>query len=220
MKSKKSNKKAQMERRLQLISTPPRVNIGNQAFPPQLFNTVRYVESVPISCDTGGNGYYNFSCNGLFDPNNTGTGHQPLYFDQLISIYDHYTVLSSTITIQPTTINVNVPFIVATYVDDDTSGAIGVSSVLERPGVKWQQVMPLAGQSSKLKCTWNAKKIFGPGTQADPSMQGNVSGNPTEASYFLIYVGGNIDASLSTIRVLVTIEYKCVWDEFTTIAQS
>lgn len=223
MKSNKQSNKKNVSRRKSsniIMRAPARVNFGNQAFPPQLFNTVRYVESVSITLGAGGDGYYNFSCNGLFDPNNTGTGHQPLYFDQLMSIYDHYTVLSSTITIQPQFINIANPFIVATYVDDDTAGAVGVSSVLERPDVRWTQVFLSGGQAPKLTNTWNAKRIFGPGTQADPSMQGTAGANPTEASYFLVYVGGNINVAVSVITLLVSIDYKVVWDEFVTVAQS
>lgn len=38
--------------------------------------------------------------NTLFDPDKTGTGHQPLYYDQLTSLYARYRVHSSTITVE------------------------------------------------------------------------------------------------------------------------
>jgi len=39
---------------------------------------------------------YFFSANGCYDPNITGTGHQPLGFDELIAYYEQYTVIQST----------------------------------------------------------------------------------------------------------------------------
>ena len=46
------------------------------------------------------------------DPNHTGVGHQPLYFDQLMTIYNHYIVIGAKITVKftayPATIPVNV----------------------------------------------------------------------------------------------------------------
>ena len=36
--------------------------------------------------------------NSLFDPDFTGTGHQPYYFDQFATIYQRYTVIGSKLT--------------------------------------------------------------------------------------------------------------------------
>ena len=33
-------------------------------------------------------------------PNHTGVGHQPLYFDQLMTIYNHYIVIGAKITVK------------------------------------------------------------------------------------------------------------------------
>lgn len=44
---------------------------------------------------------YFFSANGIFDPNITGTGHQPMGFDQMMLFYEQCTVVRSTITIVP-----------------------------------------------------------------------------------------------------------------------
>jgi len=57
--------------------------------------TVTYCESINMSTGTGGqSNYYVLSANGLFDPNISGTGHQPYGFDQWMTMYDHYTVLN------------------------------------------------------------------------------------------------------------------------------
>lgn len=43
---------------------------------------------------------YVFSANGLYDPDITSTGHQPMGFDQLMAFFQHYTVLSSRIHVE------------------------------------------------------------------------------------------------------------------------
>ena len=43
---------------------------------------------------------YVFRGNSLYDPDYTGTGHQPRYYDQLTPIYGRYKVLSSAITVE------------------------------------------------------------------------------------------------------------------------
>lgn len=40
-----------------------------------------------------------FYVNGLFDPDVSGTGHQPMGFDQMMLFYEHYAVLRATITV-------------------------------------------------------------------------------------------------------------------------
>ena len=49
----------------------------------------------------GGAVEFNFACNDAGDPNHTGTGHQPMGFDQLCpGKYDHFTVIGSTCTVR------------------------------------------------------------------------------------------------------------------------
>ena len=40
---------------------------------------------------------YIFSANGLYDPDITGVGHQPVGFDQMGQMFDHYTVIAAKI---------------------------------------------------------------------------------------------------------------------------
>lgn len=44
-------------------------------------------------------GTYVFAANGLYDPDITGTGHQPIGFDQMMFFYYHYTVVRTKISV-------------------------------------------------------------------------------------------------------------------------
>ena len=57
-----------------------------------------YEPALGLTAPTSGNAIsYFFSANGLFDPNITGTGHQPIGFDQMMLLYEQATVIRSSI---------------------------------------------------------------------------------------------------------------------------
>jgi hypothetical protein len=61
-----------------------------------------YENALGVSVPGNGNSAsYFFSANGIFDPNITGTGHQPMGFDQMMLFYEQATVVRSTVTITP-----------------------------------------------------------------------------------------------------------------------
>lgn len=74
-------------------------NRFNGAFPSSKIVKLKYNEYIPISSNTSGTviSQYRFNCNSLYDPNQSGTGHQPLYYDTYAGLYNHYLVLGSRI---------------------------------------------------------------------------------------------------------------------------
>jgi len=72
--------------------------------PPILPSTTRqvgqlyYEPALGLTAPVSGNAVtYFFSANGIFDPNITGTGHQPIGFDQMMLLYEQATVVRSNI---------------------------------------------------------------------------------------------------------------------------
>lgn len=189
---------------------PAVVAIGRQPFPKVLKNSVRYAEVVGITVTTGAGGYA-FSCNGLYDPNASGTGHQPLYFDQLMTIYDHYTVTASRCKFTLVTSS-SKELVLSAFVDDDGSWSGGVA-IPEKPGCKNQVVNPSVSRPYPMYLTWKASDYF-PGAHADDStMQGTASGNPSEQSNYAIAIN-DIGLTSFTCNVFVEIEYDVEWNEY------
>lgn len=52
--------------------------------------------TIPVAAAAGTGQLYTFRANGMFDPDYTGTGHQPLYRDEMAAKYKYYTVLKAT----------------------------------------------------------------------------------------------------------------------------
>jgi len=70
------------------------------AFPVRLTRTLRYNQSNIIDVGNFGINAQVFRANSLFDPDLTGTGHQPNGFDALMAAYNHFTVLSCKIRVR------------------------------------------------------------------------------------------------------------------------
>lgn len=64
-------------------------------FPRSLKTKLRYVENLAFNSASGATDSNVYRANSLFDPNETGVGHQPMTFDQYAAVYGRYTVTKS-----------------------------------------------------------------------------------------------------------------------------
>jgi len=181
----------------------------------------RYVDSHRITSTAGSLATYTYSCNGMFDPNITGTGHQPMYFDQLSAIYNHYTVLNSKISVSCVAI-ATAAGVIGVYINDDASVVPGTAIGLCEQGTANYRIVNIGTSlpTLSLRRKWSAKQAFGPGAISDPNLQGSASANPTEQQAFTCFVQSIDLSSTFAIDFFVTIEYDCVWQELKDIASS
>ena len=197
---------------------PVAIRLGKQPIPKQLFNRLKYAETVNVAIGVSGLGSYLFSCNGMYDPNTTGGGHQPMYFDQWSAMYNHYTVLKSTMKATVVANTTGATIFSLGQDDDTTINAATSYTIWERPGFQTKVVnAPVNPENTFLWSKWDAKKVFGADPQSDPSLQGSATSNPTEQTFYVLY----FDAIPSTyVTVLVEIWYDVVWDEYVSMVAS
>ena len=197
---------------------PVAIRLGKQPIPKQLFNRLKYAETVNVATGVSGLGSYIFSCNGMYDPNTTGGGHQPMYFDQWSAMYNHYTVLKSTMKATVVANTTGATIFSLGQDDDTTINAANSYTIWERPGYQTKVVnAPVEPSGTSLWSKWDAKKVFGADPQSDPSLQGSATSNPTEQTFYVLY----FDATPSTyVTVLVEIWYDVVWDEYVSMVAS
>lgn len=81
------------------ITTYARTSSRNGVFGlGQSFRTkLKYVENVVLQSVAGAIGRNAFNCANCNDPNNTGVGHQPMFWDQFTALYARYKVHKSTL---------------------------------------------------------------------------------------------------------------------------
>lgn len=191
-------------------------------FPKKILVKHRYATAVGINASTGTLVSTQISCNGLYQPN-VG-GHQPMYFDQLTPLYDHYCVIGSKIKViasPDSATSITKPLVFGLYVNDDTSGyASNMQAVQEFQQGKTKVLNYNATRPVTLSARWSAKKFFSKNPLANPELQGTSSSNPTEQSFFQICAQDITQAVNATLDVWVEVEYIAIWKELKDIAQS
>lgn len=186
-------------------------SLGPLGFPSRLRANLRYKGLLNKAFTTAQSVEHAFACNGMYDPDITATGTQPYYFDQLMSIYNHYTVVGAkiTVTLQSYTSSSSLPLNFGIAVNDDAT--VNAIQIREDSRTQFTSVN-LNSSPVTLNNVWSARATFGPGTTSDPSMRGNVAANPTELSTFVLYLKTN---GVDTVTAFfnVAIEYAIIFSE-------
>lgn len=187
-------------------------------FPKKMTMTHKYTELITINASAmGAIATRQFCCNGMYDPDVTGLGHQPMNFDQMAAIYNHYTVIGSKIKVQ--TVNINGPASSTAYWfalsqnDDNTISYNSLSTMNERSDGKVRLVTAGSTSTPYFINKWSAKKTFGGSVLANDNLQGTSGANPTEITNWIIALQAADGLSSVSTNFLVEIEYIAVWEE-------
>lgn len=190
-------------------------------FPKELRMKHRYCSTGTLSFTSGLLNTYQFRCNGMFDPDHTGTGHQPLYFDQLTAIYDHFIVRNSKITLRAACPTTNaVPVSVGIFINDDTTVTPSTLQNCAEISSSVYKTLNTTCSEVVLSKKWSCVEAFGPASLNDPELQGSASADPTEQQLFTIFGGACDSTTTSRIDFIVTVEYDAIWTELKDIASS
>lgn len=185
--------------------------------------THRYCQTFNNVSSTGVTAVQRFRTNGMYDPDQTGTGHQPMFFDQLAALYNHYVVIGSKITVKcvPST-STTVPQFVGVNINDDSSlpGGVDVNTINEQPDSVFRQIAYAPDKPITITRKWSAKKRFGGSILANTELQGTPTTDPTEQSFFTLYNVAVDGASNVGCWMTVTIEYIAIWKELKDVGGS
>lgn len=190
------------------------VSLG-KGFPLKIQETHTYCEQFYIN--TGASGAlnkYQFSANGMYDPNITSSGHQPMYFDQFTALYDHYCVIGSRmdVTFVPATAN-NPAAVIGVYMEDDTVLTPTLPAIMEQQTVKCHQTVYNDNLPHHFSLSWSAKDYFGGTPLSNNDLQGTASTNPNEQSYYTLFTDSSLSVNVSNWVAKVKITYIAVWKE-------
>jgi len=185
-----------------------------------------YEPNIGITTSIGSQGIYNFSANGIYDPNRTGTGHQPLGFDQMMLMYEQFCVIRSHIKV--TFLATDEPCRVAIMLSPDTNPAPSISAVMENGLMITTSLIGSSAESGThrmktLQLACDIPKYFGKAYQsilADPLQSGTVAADPGEQVYFQIVVWDPYGAQSTSVALDVTISYDVMYWEPKKLASS
>ncbi len=161
---------------------------------------------------------YVFSANGLFDPDITGTGHQPRGFDEIMPLFFNYVVVQSTLSASfLQTANNTADDSLGTQVGIALKGVDTVSTLSNSYFEDRNVVFTTLGNRNAsgpvfLSNTFNARKYL---TRKDPlnddTLQGNGGANPDEQVFYQIFIAPLQDIGVGIIQITVDIVYTAVF---------
>lgn len=194
------------------------VPVSNAPFPKIRFAKLVYYEEVQLNPTAGGIAYNVFRTNSLYDPNSTGTGHQPMGFDQLMALYNHYEVYGSKITAR--FIPSGNQYYCGVYLDDDGSATTNITELLEQRGSRSRILSNSASRPTVVTQRYSQTKTFGKTVRGDDTQKGNSAASPSEMSYFMVYAASVGSTDPGAVTVLVRIEFFAKFSELKTLTQS
>lgn len=189
-------------------------------FPIKATTKLRYNETISMNPATGVVQAYSYRANSCFDPNQTGTGHQPMGFDSWANIYNHYIVLGSKIkaTFHPVNAGAASSCFGIRLDDDGSSSSTYVTDYVESGKCKYaiQPDSYTIQHPRTLKHTFSSAKWFGVRDLIDNKhdLGALVNANPQDIASYVLFVGPVDESSdLGAWQITVTIDYIVQFSE-------
>lgn len=174
---------------------------------------LRYCESIAINPALGSAGSYAFSANGLYDPNISGVGHQPYGFDQLMALYNHYTVTGARIKATIVLSNTALSYTLGIKLSD---GALLSTTtpdyVMEQPGFKKRLIgNNTASVAPSVACNFSARKFFRQANKktimSNDLLRGSSTANPSEQAFFIVVLQPLVGDDIGNTTLQIQVDY-------------
>jgi len=211
MSTRKSTKQRKPARKA-VIPQIKQGSLGNP-FPASTDLKFTYYDQVGLDATSGTPAHYLFSANGMFDPDITGTGHQPLGFDQWLGLfYNAFCVYKSEIKVTFMSQNAagsgQAVCLVGLIADSSVTAA--VTTIREQPTYVAKQLGSIGSGKDTITITkkCDVAQFFGLGRKelyADSTHRGTSSANPADTVLYDIVVSAN-NASVNPDNVVVLVE--------------
>ena len=167
---------------------------------------------------------YVFTMNGIQDPNVTGAGHQVLGFDEIMPLYDHFTVIGSRARVTFINQNATTPIQVVLSLRDNSTVTNDDAQIIENGLCRYATLGGSNGgrNQATLQMNCSPTKFFGQKVVGEDKYQGTISNNPADQVYLHIMayaMDGTTDPA-SDIIAQVEIDYVTILTEPKLLARS
>lgn len=184
---------------------------------------LRYCEGINLTGTSGAISQYVFRANGLYDPNYTGTGHQPKGFDQLMAIYDHATVTGARIHVIGTSSSGTEALVWGVNVSGSVSSSFtSYRDWIELSNGRYNMTAYNASvRTQELKLGVDIGKFLGVDDVLDDrALACSNAADASEDVAFCVWAQSQDTATTVTLDALVVIEYDVVFMEPRELAAS
>lgn len=193
-----------------------RIQRNLRPVPDRFEATLRYAQRVTLTMTSGALQDNVFAGNGLYDPDITGSGHQPTGFDQLMALYTRYCVIKSKCTVKLSCVGTTAPTQNAWAVlvpETNVSTAASIEEALAMPFAKSLD-FNINYVGSELTQELTTSKFMGivqRNLDDEDVYQGTSGANPSRLWYWSVYCMP-VDASSSmTLYALVELTYTAIF---------
>lgn len=175
-----------------------------------LYVKLRYTQTDSFTTAGGVSVYNVYRGNSLYDPDLTGTGGQPYFFDQWAALYGAYTVLGSSVRCRIFNNGaVAMPFEV-TVVPSPSSTAYGTQLLISEQPYATNKQGQVSTVAPIIKKYMSSAKILGMHRSQvfdDPNLSAAISTNPATGWFWHIFGSPMDNLTTMTILVRTTITY-------------
>lgn len=184
--------------------------VRSPGFSDQCFVKLKYSQDIHIYDGASASKYYTFRGNSLYDPDLSGVGHQPLYFDQYALIYSKYRVLGAKITLRA----INGQSSVAQYLVLESGTEQNISNnltrLLEQSRGAIAKLVPASSQGpTYIKKYCSTRKACGltKSQMSDQDYAADTNASPTQLWYFNLVVTSIDSLSPCDLYMMVSLVY-------------
>jgi len=175
--------------------------------PSKYITKLKYVESYQQVLSAATSNTYSWNLNSIYDPNESGTGHQPYAHDTLQTMFNRYRVFACKwrITIFPISTPSNFQIVVTPSNDNTTPS--DTDQVSERPRAVTKLVNYIGGQPTVFRGKISLPRLLGQTSKQykdNENTQALFGTNPGERAYLNIHA---LSSSALTYRAQVTLTY-------------
>lgn len=186
---------------------------------------LKYQQSITLNPGAvGASAVHVFNANSLYDPDLTTTGHQPRGFDNLMAMYDHYTVIGAKIKAEFTGTNLQTNNLNCFITLKDIPGvSADPNDYLEAYNTTHGVLIQTTGTSGLVKLTkgFSPRKFFHrTKVLTDQTARGTASSSPSEDALWHVGAAPIFPVDAGAINVNIYIEYLAVFTERRVLAQS
>ena len=186
-----------------------RTSIG---FPDSEITTIRYSDQITLSPGAT-YGQYTYRGNSCFDPDETGIGHQPMYFDQYAAVYSKYKVISSRLTVSASNYNAAASTAIVVVPSSEIVTITSYSIAMEQPYAKRTELLPIstrAGVRTTITSGMSTARILGltRAQLAGEDYSASTGSTPSSVWYWNIAA---FNTSAVSMQAAVDLEYKVIF---------
>lgn len=203
-------------------------NSTNYPLPKTFRARLVYAQEIQLNPGAGTIASQVFSASSLYDPDNTGIGHQPYGFDQICStsgLYDQFIVERAHIEVTTSSAQTSsAGFCALQLVDTNSVTVTEPAQIAEQPLTKFKVIPALSAVNPiVLSMSYDAAQFYGVSKSAllaRTDLMGSFAGNPTENAFFQLHFTGLNSIDMNTQSFIVRIVYDAVFQEPRKLAMS